>query len=202
MYFTEAQVKAIADEFMPRVKPESVSAMIDVLCNDYNVLRAAENNGVSHQSLAKNINRLKELKLKLNTLNKHDLMENIWTSIEIRKIYFKALQQGFWEDFPDEGLDNLMSFADKVGLSNVDELMLFINNKAPIMDEFLKKLYLEHKRIKNMKWRISFCFVVQLMLIQGNTNLITVEYLCEKGWDKDIAELVLDITSKMEVMNI
>ncbi|EIY4754909.1 hypothetical protein MM181_003520 [Vibrio cholerae] len=198
MYLSEEQVKAIASELMPKLKAESITAMVDVVCNGLSVLGAAQRNGVTHQSLAKNVTKLKELQAKIETLNKNNLMEMIWTSAAVRKVYFKALNQGYWEDFPDEGLEGVLSFAEKVGVESVSELKAFIDEKSAVMDEFLKKLWLVHKRATQRQWRISFCFVVQLMLIHGNTDLITVEFLCQKGWDKDIAEMVLKVAAEVE----
>ena len=50
---------------MPRVKEDSVLAIIDVACNGFGVLETAKKHGITHQSLSKNLISLKELQSKI-----------------------------------------------------------------------------------------------------------------------------------------
>lgn len=198
MNFTISQVHLIIDKFMPKVSSSSVSAMIDVLSHGHSILKAATNHGVTHQSLTKNINRFLELNNKSLEVFKENLMTRIWHSKEVRSVYISAVNNvGFWEDFPDEGLDKLISMANKVGINDPDKLMEFIVIQEPKMKGFLEKIYDKHRDKKQRNWRISFCFVVQLMLILGNIDKITIEDLEENGWEKDIASLVIDVASNL-----
>ena len=65
MFYTEKQVRYLTSQFMPRVKEDSVSAIIDVACHGLGVLETAKKYDVTHQSLSKNLISLKELKSKL-----------------------------------------------------------------------------------------------------------------------------------------
>lgn len=192
MQLNEEQLRELAENFMLRVKAESINAMVDVLCHNLSVLAAAQKNGVSHQSLAKNLAKLKTLENKVN-LNKKELMEMIWQSPSIRQIYFKALKQGFWEDSPDEGLDNLIKFSQHVGIMRIVDLKSIIEQMEPEIDDFFKDLYDQHKQAVGRHWRISFCFVVQLLLILKYSDKVDVECLVESGWDDSIAKVVIDV---------
>ncbi|WIH25870.1 hypothetical protein [Photobacterium damselae] len=198
MNFTILQVHLIVDKFMPKVSSNSVLAMIDVLHHGHSILKAATNNGVTHQSLTKNINRFLELNNKSSRIFKQNLMTRIWHSKEVRSVYISAVNKvGFWEDFPDEGLEKLISMANKVGINDPDELMEFIVIQEPKMKGFLEKIYDEHSNKEQRNWRISFCFVVQLMLILGNIDKITVKDLNENGWEEEIASLVIKVASNL-----
>lgn len=195
MNINKNTVENVAEDFMQKVKPESLEAMIDVLCNGSSVLSAAQKFGVSHQSLAKNINRFHDLTDKLNSHKKQDIMVCIWTSKTIRAIYIKAMYDGFWEDFADEGLEDTVEMMQKLGFKNAQDLLIYINSKQSEVSAFLKALHQKHGQEKGIKWRISFCFIVQLMLILGFTEQFSLEELEKKGWEASIAKLVLDTSS-------
>jgi hypothetical protein len=57
---------------MPRLKEESITAMIDVACNGLSILASAQKHKLTHQSLSKNLINLKELKSKI--MNASDLL--------------------------------------------------------------------------------------------------------------------------------
>ncbi|MGL6528355.1 hypothetical protein ACSZM9_04315 [Aeromonas hydrophila] len=194
MQLNEDQLRELAENFMPRVKAESINAMVDALCHNLSVLAAAQKNGVSHQSLAKNLAKLKILENKVD-LNKKELMDMIWRSPSIRKIYLKALNQGFWEDFPDEGLDKLIKFFQHIGIMRIADLKSIIEQMEPEIDDFFKDLYDQHKQVVGRHWRISFCFVVQLLLILKYSDKVDVECLVESGWDDSIAKVVIDVAN-------
>lgn len=65
MFLSEVQVNYLAEGFMPRVKEESLSAMKDVACNGLSILASAQKHKITHQSLSKNLSRLKELQSKI-----------------------------------------------------------------------------------------------------------------------------------------
>ena len=65
MFLSEEQVGYLVTEFMPRIKGESISAMIDVVCHGLSILGSAQKHKISHQSLSKNLTRLKELQSKI-----------------------------------------------------------------------------------------------------------------------------------------
>ncbi|ELA7318144.1 hypothetical protein ACS6BV_004711 [Vibrio alginolyticus] len=197
MSISEEELRSIVRNFMVKVKPETVSAMVEVICQNSSVLSAANKYGLTHQSLAKNINRFENIQFKLNTLNNHDLMDAIWKSSTIRKVYFQAMKQGFWEDFPDEGLSAVADMLKIVGLRNSKELIMYIDSKSDVMSDFLECLHKTHKIKKGLNWRISFCFVVQLMLIVGFKDKLTLDYLLSHGWERDIVELVFDASDKV-----
>lgn len=194
---SEQELRSIVSNFMVKLKPESVTAMVEVICQNSNVLSAATKNGLSHQSLAKNINRFKILQLQLNTFNNHDLMSTIWKSETVRKIYIEAMKQGFWDDLPEEGLEVVVDMLRVVNLKNSKELIMYIDSMSDVMSDFLKYLYEKHKIKKGLNWRISFCFVVQLMLVIGFRDKLTLSYLLQNGWERDIVELVFEASDKV-----
>jgi len=61
MLLREERVRFITEKFMPRLKCESVEAMVDVASNGMSMLAAANRRGISHQSLSKNLLKLKQL---------------------------------------------------------------------------------------------------------------------------------------------
>lgn len=65
MFFNKKQVNFLASEFMPRLKEESISAMIDVACNGMSIIASAQKYDITHQSLSKNLLKLKELHKKI-----------------------------------------------------------------------------------------------------------------------------------------
>ena len=65
MFLSEEQVKYFTAEFMPRLKAESISAMIDVACNGFSILASAQKHKLTHQSLSKNLSKLKEIQCKI-----------------------------------------------------------------------------------------------------------------------------------------
>lgn len=72
MFFNEDQVRYLTTQFMPRLKEESISAMIDVACHGHSILSSAKKHSLTHQSLSKNLISLKELQNKI--LNAKGLM--------------------------------------------------------------------------------------------------------------------------------
>lgn len=67
MFLSEQQVNYLVSKFMPRVKVDSKSAMIDVACDGMSILRSARKYGVTHQSLSKNLLKLKDVQKKIRT---------------------------------------------------------------------------------------------------------------------------------------
>jgi hypothetical protein len=67
MFFDEEQVRYLTSQFMPRLKEDSIAAMIDVACHGHSILSAAQKYSLTHQSLSKNIISLKELQDKIVT---------------------------------------------------------------------------------------------------------------------------------------
>ena len=65
MFLSEVQVNDLVEGFMPRVKEESISAMKDVACHGSSILASAQKHKITHQSLSKNLSRLKELQSKI-----------------------------------------------------------------------------------------------------------------------------------------
>ena len=61
MLLSEERVRFIAEKFMPRLKSESLEAMVDVVSNGMSVLAAADRRGITHQSLSKNLLKFKQL---------------------------------------------------------------------------------------------------------------------------------------------
>lgn len=125
------------------------------------------------------------------SFDRYELMQYIWTSKEIRSLYLNVLNRGFSEDFPDEELENTARFLRAVGIYSVDGLKSIIIDTSPMMDAFLYQLWEQHQVIMKRKWRVSFCFIVQIMLIHNYSDILSFDFLCSNGWDKPIAELVL-----------
>ncbi len=67
MFFDEDQVRYLTSQFMPRLKEDSITAMIDVACHGHSILSAAQKHSLTHQSLSKNLISLKELQGKIVT---------------------------------------------------------------------------------------------------------------------------------------
>ncbi len=67
MLLEKEQVELIALQFMTKLKTESINAMVDVAANGMSILAAAEKQGVSHQSLSKNLVKLNQLQNKIVT---------------------------------------------------------------------------------------------------------------------------------------
>lgn len=65
MFLNENQVRNLTSKFMPRLKEESITAMIDVACNGLSILASAQKHKLTHQSLSKNLINLKELQNKI-----------------------------------------------------------------------------------------------------------------------------------------
>ncbi len=65
MFFSEEQVSYLTTQFMPRLKDESKSAMLDVVCHGLSILGSAQKHKITHQSLSKNLVKLKELQSKI-----------------------------------------------------------------------------------------------------------------------------------------
>ena len=67
MFFNKSQVQYLTSQFMPRLKEDSIKAMIDVACHGDSILSAAQKYSLTHQSLSKNLISLKELQNKIVT---------------------------------------------------------------------------------------------------------------------------------------
>lgn len=67
MFFDEDQVRYLTSQFMPRLKEDSITAMIDVACQGHSILGTAQKYSLTHQSLSKNLISLKELQGKIIT---------------------------------------------------------------------------------------------------------------------------------------
>ena len=65
MFFSEEQVRYLTNQFMPRLKEDSITAMIDVASHGHSILSAAQRHSVTHQSLSKNLISLKSLQDKI-----------------------------------------------------------------------------------------------------------------------------------------
>jgi len=65
MFLSEQQVNYLVSEFMPRVKGDSKSAMIDVAYDGMSILGSAQKYGITHQSLSKNLLKLKNIQKKI-----------------------------------------------------------------------------------------------------------------------------------------
>lgn len=65
MFLSEEQVRYFTAEFMPKLKAESISAIIDVACNGFSILASAQKYKLSHQSLSKNLSKLKVIQCKI-----------------------------------------------------------------------------------------------------------------------------------------
>jgi len=71
MFMKEDRVRLVASQFMPKLKKESVDAMVDVASNGLSVLASATKQGLSHQALSKNLVKLEQLQHKIvNTASK------------------------------------------------------------------------------------------------------------------------------------
>lgn len=67
MFMSEDSVRLVASQFMPKLKRESVDAMVDVASNGLSVLGSATKQGISHQALSKNLIKLEQLQNKIVT---------------------------------------------------------------------------------------------------------------------------------------
>lgn len=67
MFMNENRVRLVASQFMPKLKRESVDAMVDVASNGLSVLASATKQGTSHQALSKNLVKLEQLQNKIVT---------------------------------------------------------------------------------------------------------------------------------------
>jgi len=65
LYVPEHIARQIIKDFMPRVKPASIEAMIDVLDNKLIASEAAAKHHVTHQSLSKNLKTFENLVYKI-----------------------------------------------------------------------------------------------------------------------------------------
>ena len=65
MFFSEEQVRYLTNQFMPRLKEDSITAMIDVASHGHSILSAAQKHSLTHQSLSKNLISLKSLQDKI-----------------------------------------------------------------------------------------------------------------------------------------
>jgi len=81
MFLSEEQVNYLSTGFMPRIREESISAMKDVACHGLSILGSAEKHKITHQSLSKNLSKLKKLQSKIagaeNLFSKPYLLEEI-----------------------------------------------------------------------------------------------------------------------------
>lgn len=85
MFLSEKQVNYLASEFMPRLKEESIVAMIDVACNGMSIIASSQKYGITHQSLSKNLQKLKELQKKI------DFASNLFSSSYLLEKQAEAL---------------------------------------------------------------------------------------------------------------
>lgn len=67
MFMSEGRVRLVASQFMPKIKEESVNAMVDVAANGLSVLASAKKQGISHQALSKNLVKLEQLQHRIVT---------------------------------------------------------------------------------------------------------------------------------------
>lgn len=65
LYVPEQAARQIIEDFMPRVRPASIEAMIDVLYNKLIASEAAAKHHVTHQSLSKNLKTFENLVYKI-----------------------------------------------------------------------------------------------------------------------------------------
>jgi len=65
MFLSEQQVTHLVSEFMPRIRKSSIPALIDVACNGMSILASSQKYGITHQSLSKNLLKLKETQRKI-----------------------------------------------------------------------------------------------------------------------------------------
>lgn len=66
MFLNETHVRRITKQFMPRVKSNSINAMVDVASHGLSILASAQKHGVTHQSLSKNLINFQKLQAKIN----------------------------------------------------------------------------------------------------------------------------------------
>ncbi|MDA7746012.1 hypothetical protein N8878_01605 [Psychromonas sp.] len=67
MLFDDKQVQFLTSQFMPRLKEDSILAMIDVACHGESILSVAQKYSLTHQSLSKNLISLKGLQSKIES---------------------------------------------------------------------------------------------------------------------------------------
>jgi len=124
MFLSEQQVSYLVSEFMPRVKTDSKSAMIDVTCDGMSILGSAQKNGVTHQSLSKNLLNLKNVQSKIRIASSllpssYLLKENAHALLMSDVPYLKA------KSFLCELCESLGGKADEAYSPN--ELKLYLN---------------------------------------------------------------------------
>ena len=65
MFLKENQVRYLTSQFMPRLKGDSINAIIDVTCHGFSILASSQKYKLTHQSLSKNLINLKKLQGKI-----------------------------------------------------------------------------------------------------------------------------------------
>jgi len=112
MFFSEQQVNYLVSEFMPRVRSESRSAMIDVACDGMSILASAQKYGITHQSLSKNLLKLNDVRKKIEIAS--DLFEE---NIDLlpKSYLLKEIAHALW--MADEPYIETKNFLSELCLS-------------------------------------------------------------------------------------
>lgn len=114
------------------------------------------------------------------------IIDYIYNSDAVMSFYQSAMVVGFWPDYSDHQIEQLAWDLEHADIDDITIIDSLLNEYGGILRKYIAHIYAGRTRI----WRVTPEFLCTLVLIVKFPELFAENYLAEKGWDKDIANIV------------
>lgn len=123
-------------------------------------------------------------------LTKDQIFEYINNSEAVISFYRFAMIIGFWPDFCDYEIEKLAWYLEDAKINDIKLLDTLLSENQDILNRYIAHIYANRKN----PWRVTPGFLCVLALIMKFPKLFTEDSLVEKGWDRELANIVLSST--------
>lgn len=126
--------------------------------------------------------------------NRKEILDYLFNSENVISFYRDAMNVGFWPDFPDREVEELIWYMDKAGISNFNEIDSLLSNNVSLLRVYISSIH--SKRVTT--WRVTPGFLCALALILKYVDSFSVANLTEIGWDERNALNVIENAKTMK----
>lgn len=171
-----------------------LSALLELADEEFAAIKSQET--ALSKRVAEEIDS-KNLNLPLNAIT---LSQYLVTSKIAHQYAQKARTLGYTvrpeRDEDEEGgsISEAISHANDLGIKTISDLDTFLKSRATMFDDYMLAQLNGSQSGKSSEWIVSGSFITILLLLTATTS-VTAEDLRSRGWNKRIAERVLEIAA-------
>ena len=118
---------------------------------------------------------------------RNQIIDYVYNSEPVISFYRSAMGIGFWPDIPDYQIEELAWYLDGAEVNEITTIDSLLSEHKESLSRYIAHIYANGKQ----PWRVTPGFLCALVLIVKFPGPFTEDHLVEKGWEKELASIVI-----------